>query len=82
MTEKITVIQKGNTRYTFKKEIVDRGNSSPLYRIETEQLLQSRTGSSMTYRYVGRTEGNEFYKRMMKEGFKRFENVRDVTWKI
>ena len=72
ITKKVTTIQKGNVRYTFKA--YDNGKCF----IETEQNLT--TGASLFWRTVSAEHGNEFYKRAMAEGFRRFRNINEVSW--
>lgn len=73
---KPVILQKEKTRYTFRQSKTNTGN--PLYCIESEVLLT--TGSCVSYRYVTKETGNEFYKNMVSKGFHRFRNVHEVSW--
>ena len=72
-------IQKDRARYTLQEQAVDRGNSSPRYMIQSEVLFETGHGSG-SYRYTGEREALEFLIRMMDQGFKKFQNAREVSW--
>lgn len=68
---KVTVIQKDSTRYKFTRYEK---------RCEVEVQQMGIFGASVSSRYVSPEAGNTLYKELMAKGFKRFRNVREVSW--
>lgn len=69
-------IQKDSTRYSFYTKRTNTGD--PIYCIQTEQMYS--LGASLSYQYVTKDNGNQFYKDRMASGFKRFRNAREISW--
>lgn len=69
------VIQKDHSRYTFIQS-----DTAPKYSIHIEQLCISGLGSSLCFEYPTKERGNELYKKLMADGFKKFRNMNEVSW--
>lgn len=67
------VIQKDSDRYTFLQE----GNDCTII----HDRLLSRGDTDMDYRKVTKEEGNQFYTNKLSQGFRRFRNDAEISWK-
>lgn len=75
--KKVTVLQKNNERYTFildpeKKTMCGR------YTIRIETNLT--TGSDLLCEQTTKESGNALYKRLISQGFTRFNSLDEVRW--
>ena len=87
MTKSVVIIQKENIRYTFIQEEHGStltpwgyiGEIKQYYKIKREYLLCAG-GSTVSFENTTREKGNELYKKLMADGFKRFRDISEVTW--
>lgn len=43
-------------------------------------FIQEEHGSTVSFENTTREKGNELYKKLMADGFKRFRDISEVTW--
>lgn len=75
MKNTVVILQKGTERCRMTKT-----DYSSLRNIRVEFEHNMHIGSSLHYEYMSRDEANKLYVDMISKGFKRFRNVREVSW--
>lgn len=76
---KVTVLQKGNDRYTFRAGSISYDPNAPeIYSVTREHLMT--TGSSEYTEITTKDKGNALYKKLIADGFHRFRSYKDVSW--
>lgn len=72
----VVVLQKDNSRYSFIQEENECG--AKYYKIVSATCLFC--GETHHTEYTTKERGNEKYNRLLQKGFKKFRNVREVSW--